>query len=172
MAVLAGPAFAECPATPDISAPMSVLFEQIQNAPNEAAGRVISNQMWAIWATAPDAKAQEMLDRGMARRNVSDLGAAEAAFTQLVDYCPDYAEGYNQRAFVSFLRREFTAALDDLELALARNPQHVAARSGMALSHLALGEVEEGQAALREAVQLNPWLFERSLLIEAPAEDL
>ena len=39
---------------------------------------------------------------------------ATDALDRLVEYCPNYAEGYNQRAFVSFLRQDFEAALVEL----------------------------------------------------------
>jgi len=91
-------------------------------------------------------------------------GFSEDAFDRLIDYCPDYAEGYNQRAFVNFLREDFAAALVDLDLALERRPRHVAAMSGKALTLMGLGRHDEAQEILREAVKLNPWIPEAGLL--------
>ena len=87
-------------------------------------------------------------------------------------YCPDYAEGYNQRAFVSFLAHDFEAALVDLEATLALNPRHIGALSGKALTLIGLGRREDGQATLRAALALNPWLSERALLETPPGEEL
>jgi tetratricopeptide (TPR) repeat protein len=110
----------------------------------------------------------------MERREAYDFAAAEAAFDALVDYCPDYAEGYNQRAFVNFLRQDYEAALPDLERALDRSPRHVGALSGLALTLIALQRPGEAAVALRRALDLNPWLSERHLLpgLEALEEDL
>ncbi len=121
---------------------------------------------------APDAAAQEMLDAGIALIRAADYAAATAMLDGLVTYCPDYAEGYNQRAFASFLSGDYGAALDDLDRALALSPNHVAALSGKALTLLGLGRVPEGQAVLRDALRLNPWLSERALLVEPPGEEL
>jgi len=55
-------------------------------------------------------------------------------------------------------------ALGDLERALALDPRHVPAISGKALVLMHLGRQEEGQLVLREAVRMNPWIAERSLL--------
>jgi tetratricopeptide (TPR) repeat protein len=104
-----------------------------------------------------------LLDRGMERRASYDFLAAYEALDRLVAYCPDYAEGYNQRAFVSFLRQDFAAALADLDRALALSPDHVAALSGRALTLLGLGRTEEARLALSRALALNPWLPERGL---------
>ncbi|MFD2854504.1 tetratricopeptide repeat protein [Seohaeicola zhoushanensis] len=80
-----------------------------------------------------------------------------------MDYCPDYAEGYNQRAFAYYLTEKFGPALEDLDRAIALSPNHVAALSGRALTLLGLGRTEEAARALARALELNPWLSERSL---------
>ncbi|NNL17894.1 MAG: hypothetical protein HKP37_04040, partial [Boseongicola sp.] len=160
---LAMPAFADCPANPDIADAADALLEQAQAAPNEGAARGISGQLWELWATAPDEQAQVLLDRGMSARASYNFVEALDAFDRLTEYCPDYAEGYNQRAFVNFLRQDFALALVDLDRALERSPRHVAAISGKALTLMGLGRDEEAQDVLREAVDLNPWISERSL---------
>jgi len=171
--LLAGPALAaDCPPAPDHGARLAALIASAQAAGSEGEGRRITNEMWQLWTDAPDAYAQELLDEGMDRRAAYDFEGAVKAFDALIGYCPDYAEGYNQRAFVAFLRQDYPAALEDLERALALSPEHVAALSGKALTLIGLGRMDEGQKALREALALNPWLPERGLLTEAPGEDI
>ena len=93
-----------------------------------------------------------------------DYAGALVAFESLVAYCPHYAEGYNQRAFVHFLRQDYKAALPDLERAIELSPNHVAAMTGQALTLVALGRNGEAALALRKALALNPWLSERHML--------
>ncbi|WP_152475488.1 hypothetical protein [Roseovarius sp. THAF9] len=173
--MLSGPAWAgTCPDAPDHSAELSRLIEAAQAAPDEAAGRALSDEMWALWAEAPDDKAQALLDEAMARREVYDYDAAMAAAEALVEYCPGYAEGYNQRAFIHFLRQDFESALPDLARTLELQPRHVAARTGQALTLHALGRPGEAALALRAALDMNPWLGERHLLpvLEQGEEEL
>jgi len=170
--VFAVPASAECPAVPDRSKQLSALVAEARAAPDEMAGRAVSDKMWAIWATAPDEVAQDMLNQGMAARRVSDFLRAIQAFDDLIAYCPDYAEGYNQRAFVHFLTQDYEAAVADLNLALERSPRHVAALAGLALSLIGLGRDDAAQAVLRRALALNPWLSERGLLREPGGQEL
>ncbi|WP_281966631.1 tetratricopeptide repeat protein [Roseovarius nanhaiticus] len=153
-----------CPPAPDHSAALTALIEEARAAPDRQAGMIVSDKMWALWTEAPDAHAQELLDEGMERRQSYDYDGAMTAFEALVDYCPDYAEGYNQRAFIRYLREEFEAALPDLDAALARTPRHVAALTGKALTLVALGRNGEAALALRAALDMNPWLSERALL--------
>ena len=112
LAVLATPAVADCPPSRDITAEVDALLARIQAAPNERAARAYSNDLWLLWTAAPDDKAQALLDHGMARREGYDFNGAVTVLDELIAYCPDYAEGYNQKAFANFLRGEYEAALD------------------------------------------------------------
>ena len=159
----AAPVLASCPEPADVTEPLADLFNAARAAPNETAARDLSDQMWALWATAPDERAQQMLDEGMSRRASYDYLGALEHFDQLVEYCPDYAEGYNQRAFVNFLRQDFPAALIDLDRAIDLSPTHVAALSGRALTQLGLGDLEAARMDLDRALALNPWIPERGL---------
>ena len=166
-AVLALPGTAlACPPAPDHGAALGRLLAEARTAPTETEGRAVSARMWALWTDAPDETAQEMLDRGMARRESYDFAGALEAFDALVAYCPDYAEGYNQRAFVNFLRADYALAVGDLERAIALSPRHVAAISGLGLTLMALGRTEAAQEMLRRAVDLNPWIPERNYLLD------
>ncbi|TCL09949.1 tetratricopeptide repeat protein [Shimia isoporae] len=161
----AGPVWAQtCPEAPDHTVPVAELLLQVQEARDETSAKIISNKLWEYYADAPDEVSQEILDRGMRKRASWDLLGARDDFDALVKYCPNYAEGYNQRAFVNFLRSDFAAALPDLEKAISLSPQHVAAMSGRALVLIGLGRDDDAQEALAEALELNPWLPERSLL--------
>lgn len=161
-----------CPPLPERAAEKARLMEAVRSAPDYRASRLAANRLWQFWSLAPDARAQEMLDRGMSRRGSYDFDAARAAFDALIAYCPDYAEGYNQRAFIHFLREDYAAALGDLEKTIELAPDHIAALAGMALTLQRLGRVEASQEVLRRALALNPWLPERNMLIPRPGEDL
>ena len=161
-----------CPQNREITQDLDVLIEDLQQAASEMEARRISNKMWELWLLAPDDAAQALLDEGIAKLGVSDHLGAENAFTKLVDYCPNFAEGYNQRAFSKFLRGDYSGALVDLDVAVALSPRHVGALSGRALSLFGLGDDAAGQLALREALSINPWLSERALLKEPPGKDL
>ena len=164
--------YAACPAPVDIKEEESRLLDTVQKADNPADGQNVTKQLWKLWTKAPNEQAQTLLDKGMSARSSYDFLAAMDAFDRLTSYCPDYAEGYNQRAFVSFLRQDFSKAIEDLDLALERNPRHVGALSGKSLTLMALGQNEEAQKILKQALDLNPWIPERGLLQTKKGIDL
>lgn len=175
--LISGPVVAQCPPAPDPTEPQRALSDAAQAASNEADGREVSNQMWQLWVQAADAQAQAVLDRGMQKRESYDLLGAIGDFTTLIEYCPGYAEGYNQRAFAFFLQQNYAAALPDLDKALDLNPGHVAARSGRALTHMQLGNLPAAREDLKAALKDNPWLSERHLLAKGgplapPGDDI
>lgn len=169
----AAPALADtCPPAPDLDPEKTELMEAVRAAPSEMSARQLTNRLWELWSLAPDSYAQELLDEGMERRASYDFDGALKAFDALIAYCPDYAEGYNQRAFVRFLREEYDSALEDLDRVLEISPDHIAALAGRALTLMGQGEIDAGQQALRDALKLNPWLPERHMLIPDPGQDI
>lgn len=167
------PAFGQgCPIVPDRAAQKAELYQGLQSAKNEMEAAPYNAGLWEIWLDAPDEIAQAMLDEGMARRGVGDYLGAIAVLDDLVAYCPDYAEGYNQRAFTFFLGRDFEAALNDLDKALAIDPRHIGALSGKGLTLIEMGRITEAQDVLKAAVALHPWLSERFLITEPAGTDI
>lgn len=161
-----GMAFAACPDPEDSRSEMLNLIARAQAAETFTDGRRVSNQMWKVWLRAPDEAAQAVLDAGMKRRDVADFAGAIAEYDKLVAYCPTYAEGFNQRAYINFLTENYDAALVDLDIALDLQPYHIAAQSGRALTLMKMGRIEEARAQMLIAVENNPWLSEKALLAD------
>jgi len=165
LALLATPAMADtCPPSPDVSGALDALIAEAQAAPSYMVGRDAFNDMMALWRAAPDGWSGELMTVIQERITVADYGGALRGLDALVAYCPTWAEAWNQRAYVKFLQEDHAAALVDVERALELAPRHVAALSGKGLILMRLGRDAEGDAVLREAVALHPWLPERGLL--------
>lgn len=150
----------------------AALHTALANATDETAADAIADSLWRIWTVAPDETAQFLLDKAMARRDAWDFAQAEDLLDELVAYCPDYAEGWNQRAFVRFLRENYDAALEDIAKALALNPYHFGALSGRAVTLMRQGHFDEGQAELRRALKVHPFLKERAMLVPLKDDSL
>ena len=164
-ALISGSAWAEdCPAPRDYSTELDALIASAQAASSAVDAKNVTIGMWDVWLRAPNDQAQEVLDRGLARRDGYDFAGAYSDFNKLVEYCPNYAEGFNQRAYVQFLRGEYTGALVDLDAVLALLPNHVAAQSGRALTLMQMGRLKEARAQMLGALKNNPWLSERTLI--------
>lgn len=147
------------------------LFSELQAAQTEAAARVAEDAIWRMWmAQGPTADVRIAVAEAMRAREAYDWDKALTLLDGVVEAAPDYAEGWNQRAFIHFLRDDFDASLADLDRALELEPLHFAALAGKATVLMRQGRVELGQKALREAIAIDPWLRERDMLIPEPGE--
>lgn len=148
------------------------LHEALRISESQAEADRIAGQIWEIWLTAPDEPSQELLDEALQRRRSLDFLGAFAALDRLVEYYPDYAEGWNQRATIHFMRGDYAASLADVAETLAREPRHFGALSGKAVILFRQGKTGLGELALRRALREHPWLRERAILDALPDTDL
>lgn len=145
------------------------LFKALKMAKTEREGRLAENAIWNWWLDqAPTPDVRNVIDFGMKRRESYDFEAAEAAFDEAIEKAPDYAEGWNQRAFARFLRDNIDGSLSDLEKVVELEPDHFGAWSGMYHVLIRMGRPEVAVAALSRAVTIHPWLKERGMLPPDP----
>ena len=163
LALLCGPTFAADP-TPQ-QEERDALFAALQSAEDPKVAAAAQKAIWQSWMEAPDADAQALLDLGMQRMAGFDNAGAIEVFDELVLYAPDFAEGWNQRAFAYFRMEKYEKSLADIASTLQREPRHFGALSGRFRILMVQGRVALAQKTLRDAVEANPWLMERSLLV-------
>ncbi|MCY4168464.1 MAG: tetratricopeptide repeat protein [Rhodobacter sp.] len=140
------------------------LMAKLAAARSQSEADTLSSEIWRIWLTAPDEVAQEVLDAALVRRRSRDYLGAIRQLDRLIGGWPDYAEGWNQRATVHFLRGDYDASLVDVAEVLAREPRHFGALSGKALILYRQGRTALALITLREALRHNPFLRERAML--------
>lgn len=138
------------------------LFDRLATASSEQDGREAENAIWQFWfSLSPTADIRSSLDAGIERREGYDFEAAENHLDIVVEAAPEYAEGYNQRAFVRFLRENFADAQTDLEIALELEPKHFGAMSGLYHILRIQNRQKAAMSLLKRAVTVHPWLRER-----------
>ncbi len=143
------------------------LFKALATATTAQQARQIESAIWESWfADAPTLEARQLLDAGITRREAYDYEAAEGLFDQLIEMAPDYIEGYNQRAFIRFLRENLSGSLTDLERVIASDPRHFGALSGMYHVLRSQGRHQTAMQVLRQAVEVHPWINEHAALPE------
>lgn len=140
------------------------LFDRLKASDSEVAAAPIANLLWRDFTRAPDPHAQKLLDRGMRKIRTGDPAGAVPVLDQLVAYCPEFAEGWNQRAFAYYLSGAFDRALADIDRTLEIEPRHFGALSGKVLTLMRQGRDQLALAVLQQALAVHPWMSERRLL--------
>jgi tetratricopeptide (TPR) repeat protein len=150
------------------AAERSRLFDALAAATSAEEASTIVEQIWLFWFRAPNAEAGALMSEAMERRKVYDFAGAVAILDKLVALAPDWAEAWNQRATIRFLMEDFDGSLADIEHVLQLEPKHFGALSGEVLILMRFGRFDTAQSVLRKAVEINPFLAERALLVQPP----
>jgi tetratricopeptide (TPR) repeat protein len=145
---LAGAAFAQ-------EAELDPLFEALKDA-DPAGAQEIEGRIWEEWSRSGSAAMDLLLERGREALQEGEPGVAIEHFSALVDHAPDFAEAYNARATAYYQSGLYGLALEDIRQALARNPRHFGAMSGLALILEEIGEEEGALEAWRAVEDLHP----------------
>lgn len=85
-----------------------------------------------------------------------DYALAIEHLTALTDHAPQFAEGFHARAQAYFRAELYGPALDDLELALALNPQHFDAIFGLAVMVQEFGDPRRAADLYRRVLTIHP----------------
>ena len=153
-----------CPVIVDVTGEKDAMLERLAAATDYSASRRAADAIWSYWQTAPDAQSQDWLDEGLSRIRQADYETAKSVLGSLVEYCPDYAEGYNQLAFAQYLAREFDASAKSLRQAMVLEPQHFGAIAGMGLVAHQRGNLGAAKIWIKRALKVHPFLNERVIL--------
>jgi tetratricopeptide (TPR) repeat protein len=148
------------------------LFTELAAAKNATEAAIVAGHIWELWFRAPNAAAGALMDQARASAALRDYAGASALFDQLITTEPEWAEAWNQRATFRYVIHDFNGSLDDIDHVLALEPKHFGALSGQALILMHQGNMAGGQAALRKAVAIDPFLSTRALLMGPKGQDI
>lgn len=142
---LAGPVAAQ-------QADLEDLFTALKSADAEA-GEPIAQKIWDEWSKSGSPAMDLLLSRGREMMEQGELVLAVEHFSALIDHAPDFAEAYNSRGTALFQLNRYGEALEDVRMALALNPRHFGALSGLGTLLEELGYPDQALSAWR-AVQV------------------
>ena len=114
--------------------------------------------LWRTWCQSQNSEADRIFRAGIDAMQQGKLEEAEAEFARVIEIAPDFAEGWNKRATVRFMRKDFAGSIADCQKTLARNPSHFGASSGQGLCHMSRGEYREAAVCFRRALEIHPHL--------------
>ncbi|UWR23569.1 tetratricopeptide repeat protein [Sulfitobacter sp. S190] len=131
------------------------LLETLRTATPEGASAAERN-LERAWSKSGSAAMDLLLKRGRDALATGDIDKAIDHLTALTDHAPDFAEGYHARATAFFRAEMYGLALDDLEMALALNPDNFNAIFGLAVIFAELGDARRAASLYRRVLALNP----------------
>lgn len=139
----------------DDSARMDELFRRLAEAEGPAA-KMVEAEIWSEWSRSGSIAMDLLLERGREAMTKGETQRAIEHFTALIDHAPDFAEAYNARATAYYQANLYGPSLEDIRQALALNPRHFGAMSGLALILEELGYEAEALEVYRELAKIHP----------------
>lgn len=122
------------------------LFMRLQHNDDPSILKYVEAAIWETWLQSGSSDIDELMEVGIDALAQHDYTKAVACFTDVIALAPDYAEGWNKRATVYYVRGEFKRSLEDIAQVLALEPRHFGALSGIASIY---SEIQHPMGTLR-----------------------
>lgn len=151
LALLSGPAAAQEAGESGVDHLLGELAD-----PEQEGAEQIENRIMQEWSKSGSAAMDLLLRRGRDAMEEDSWDAAIDHLSALTDHAPNFAEGWNARATAFFNTEEWGLALSDIRRALALNPRHFEAMTGLGIILSELGEESAALAVYRRLVEINP----------------
>jgi tetratricopeptide (TPR) repeat protein len=124
----------------------AALFAALAVAKSDAEAREIEERLWTFWRSLADDESRRLLEQSREAQLRFDYAEALLYNREVVKHAPQFAEGWNQLAYVYFLAGQYDNSLNAIEHVLALEPMHYAALAGKGIILYYAGKVEEAQA--------------------------
>ena len=116
----------------------------------------IQGRIMAHWSRAESPAMTLLLARATRSMEEEKYEKALEFLDDLVRLAPEFAEGWNRRATVHFLRKDYGRALADIQRTLALEPRHFGALSGLGIILDRLDRDEDALRVFRRALEIHP----------------
>jgi tetratricopeptide (TPR) repeat protein len=137
---------------------LDFLFDALKAAPDGESAKAIEQRIWALWFASGSDTADLLMTRVKTAVEGKDLDLAAKLLDAIIDIRPEYAEAWNRRATLNFMKKDFGGALSDIRQVLAREPRHFGALSGLGMILQEIGEEKRALEIYRRALAVNPHL--------------
>lgn len=136
------------------------LFHELRRTSNEAKAVRLAAQINTLWSQSGSATVDLLMQWANAAMIERRYPSAIDFLNEAIALDPDYAEAWNRRATVYFLRNDYAHAMYDINRTLELEPRHYGALTGMAAILRARGLKEQAMKAYEQALSIYPMMRE------------
>ncbi len=132
------------------------LYRRLRQASSQTLAQPIADAIEQVWLTSGDGNIDFIMQNAILAMEQRDFVVAEELLDRVIELMPLYAEGWNKRAMVHFMKKEYEKALATLRHALALDPKHFQALHGLALTLQEIGDHSCALQAYRVLLRNHP----------------
>lgn len=133
------------------------LYSRLAKAKSADAAMVFQTAIERVWLHSGSDTIDVLMTRAQKQIDDKKHDVALELLGAVVKLAPDFAEGWNRRAYVHFSNGNYNRALGDLRKVLALDQQHFQAISGLASILREFGDDTSALKAYRKALQIHPF---------------
>jgi tetratricopeptide (TPR) repeat protein len=151
---------------------LDFLFEALKIAPDADSAKAIEGRIWSIWLASGSDTCNLLMTRAKAETDAEKLDRAIQLLDVVVELKPDFVEGWNRRATLFYMQKDYGHAMGDLREVLAREPRHFGALAGLGAILQDIGEDKAALDVYRKALAIDPHLEGMADKVKTLAEKL
>lgn len=120
--------------------------------------QMAEHALWSIWFRMGKRCANEEIMKGLREVNRREFDRAILHFSRAIELDPTFAEAYNQRAIVNYLREDFAESARDCRRCVKLMPCHFGAWAGLGHCFAHLNRLCDALHCYEKALDINPHL--------------
>ncbi len=136
---------------------LAELYTHLAEAHDATQAAPIAEAIEGLWQQPGSDTIGVLMGRSADALNAKKNDLAMQFLDAVVELAPDYAEGWNRRAYVQFLDNNYDGAVGDLRRALALDPNHFKALEGLARILRETGQKKSALQAYKQILKINPF---------------
>jgi tetratricopeptide (TPR) repeat protein len=148
------------------------LFADLKRERNEKAAERIAGRIWGEWFQSGSASIDLMMQWSQKAMDDQKFDVALDFLDQVVTLQPKYAEGWNRRATVHYMMRNFGKSMSDIDQTLQLEPRHFGALSGLAQIMAATGHKQSALEAWQKVLAIYPMMRSAQDQVATLSEEL
>ncbi|MBZ9817340.1 tetratricopeptide repeat protein [Mesorhizobium sp. CA7] len=168
----APPAATPPPAAPTKQGRLDQLFTELKRERNEKAAERIAGRIWNEWNQSGSASIDLMMQWAQKATEDQKFDVALDFLDQVVTLQPDYAEGWNRRATVHFMMKNYGKSMADIDRTLELEPRHFGALSGLAQIMAETGHKQSALEAWQKVLAIYPMMRSAQNQVSTLSEEL
>lgn len=154
--LIAVPAIAAEPGEDQRTARLDRLFDSLSKAQSPADAKRFTSTIEQLWMRSGSDTADLLASRAFEALKREDADLAIELLDNVVALQPDFAEAWNKRATLHYMRGDLARSMLDIRETLEREPRHWGAWSGLGRILEETGEKRQALQAYRRALAVNP----------------
>ncbi len=136
---------------------LSDLYAHLATAESAAAAKTVAQSIERLWQSSGSDTVHLLMERAQIASQGKKAELALKLLDAAVEMAPDYAEGWNRRAYHHFAENRFEQAIGDLRRVLALDPNHYKALEGVAQILKEIGQKKGALAAVKKLLEVHPY---------------